>query len=369
MRSLLAATLFLVLGACSLPQEGRSRAFAPYAPIEARITAMTPSGPLFHVNRPAYVAMFYIAPGSGVSMLYPGFGSGSLDGRVFAGSHFGNQRINNRDMFAFASRASFGQPRFYFLIASDRPLNVKQFGTFGSMLHARLGTSFMSMSAYNTMEDLAQLALPSLVNDGSWTTDMYVDWPSVISREPARGHVYVRCSGYEMYVPIEHLMAVQAAICEPLEEAQKKASDEVAEPEVVKPKARQPLPADGTVGEGAAEAIRAPDVRDRRAVIERISSSSQLGRPIGRPIVDGGRTEVGRPGARGRPEMGPGPASSSGSGASRGAVTGATSRPSADSGGGAEATPAAAPAAPSRGGGGVSAPSSRPASGGDGGGS
>jgi hypothetical protein len=301
-------------------------------------------------------------------MLYPGFGSGSLDGRVFAGSHFGNQRINNRDMFAFASRASFGQPRFYFLIASDRPLNVKQFGTFGSMLHARLGTSFMSMSAYNTMEDLAQLALPSLVNDGSWTTDMYVDWPSVISQEPARGRIFVSCNGYEMYVPIEYLMAVQAAICEPLDEAQKKTSDEEPEPEVVKPKARQPLPADGAVG-GAAEAIRAPDVRDRRAVIERISSSSQLGRPVGRPIVDGGRTEVGRPGARSRPEMGPGSASSSGRGASRGAVAGASSRPSGDSGGSAGAAPAAAPAAPSGGGGGVSAPSSRPSSGGDGGGS
>src|SRR5690606_17148118 len=107
MRALLTSVALLALGACSLPQAGRSRVFEPYAPLRATITtANTPGGPLFHVNRPAYVAMFYIVPGSGVSMLYPGFGSGSLDGRVFAGSHFGRSRLTRGEMYQyqFASR-------------------------------------------------------------------------------------------------------------------------------------------------------------------------------------------------------------------------------------------------------------------------
>ena len=94
MRRLLAPALLILLAACAVPQS-RSRTFEPYAPLRAYITSVGTGRPLFQVNRPAYVAMFYIAPGRGVSMLYPGFGSGSLSGRVFAGSHFAGYRINN----------------------------------------------------------------------------------------------------------------------------------------------------------------------------------------------------------------------------------------------------------------------------------
>ena len=68
----------------------------------------------------------------GVSLLYPGYGSGSLTGRVFAGSHFATSRLTNRAQFT-PMRAMSG-PTYYFLIASDRPLNVQQFGSFGDGL-------------------------------------------------------------------------------------------------------------------------------------------------------------------------------------------------------------------------------------------
>ena len=191
MRRLLAPALLILLAACAVPQS-RSRTFEPYAPLRAYITSVGTGRPLFQVNRPAYVAMFYIAPGRGVSMLYPGFGSGSLSGRVFAGSHFAGYRINNGHAYV-STRGFFGGPSYYFLIASDRPLNVEQFGSFGDGLVSRLGSSFASFSAYSTMESLAELTLPSLQNDGSWTTDMYIAWPSVIYTEPGDQRVLVRC--------------------------------------------------------------------------------------------------------------------------------------------------------------------------------
>lgn len=359
MRSPLAAVALLAaLGACALPQQGRSRAFQPYAPLTAHIVSPSFQGPMFHVNRPAYVAMFYIVPGGGVSMLYPGFGSGSLDGRVFAGTHFANGRIRNRDQYYFTSAAA-SSPRFYFLIASDRPLNVQQFGSLGTSLHSRLGTSFGSFSAYSTMEDLARLALPSLADDGSWTTDMYVDWPNVISREPGGRRVLLRCNGYEMYVPFEYVPAVQAMVCDAQDEAEERAEEEGKEP-VVKPKAREPIPADAQTG-GTAEAIRTPDPRERRAIVERISSSSQLMEPVARQPYGGGRDELGRESGRSRPGM-EGPSS-----AGRGPVSSPASRSSgassgASSSGGAPSAPVAAPSS-----GPVSSPSSRPSS--DGGGS
>jgi hypothetical protein len=360
MRSALAAVALLVLGACALPQQGRSRAFQPYAPLEAYIVSPASQGPLFHVNRPAYVAMFYIVPGAGVSMLYPGFGSGSLDGRVFAGSHFANTRLNNREQYLFTA-GSYGSPRFYFLIASDRPLNVNQFGSFGTSLGSRLGGSFGSFSAYSTMEDLARLSLPSLADDGSWTTDMYVEWPNVISREPGRRRVLLRCNGYEMYVPFEYVEAVQAMVCNAQDEAEERAREDP----VAKPKPRQPLPADGETG-GSQEEIRTMDPRTRQALVERISSSSQLMEPVTRQAFGGGRDEFGRPEGRARP--GSSGATYSGS---RGPVGAPASRPSSGSAEAGASSPGApsAPSARPSGGGSVSAPSARPSSDSGGGGS
>lgn len=224
MRSSLTLALLLVLGACALPQQ-QSRAAAPYQPIEAYITAITPGGPLFHVNRPAYVAMFYISPGSGVSMLYPGFGSGSLSGRAFAGSHFASTRMNNQSQYIF-TRASVLQPRFYFLVASEQPLNVSQFGAFGDGLRSRLGSAFASFSAFNTMEVIARQVLPSLPDDGSWTSDMYVEWPDVIHSEPGRARVLVECAGYSMWVAREHMALVRTTVCDAVERHEAKEPQE-----------------------------------------------------------------------------------------------------------------------------------------------
>jgi hypothetical protein len=298
--------------------------------------------------------MFYIAPGSGVSMLYPGFGSGSLDGRVFAGTHFASRRLMNREQYIFTA-GSVGAPRFYFLIASDRPLNVQQFGGLGTALHSRLGNSFASFSAYSTMEEIARLTLPSLADDGSWTTDVYVDWPAVISREPTRGSVLMRCNGYEMYVPFEYVPMVQAAVCDAQDKAEERAEEE-GKKGVTKPGAREPLPADGAT-KGSQEEIRTADPRTRQALVERISASRQLMEPIARQAPGVGRDEFGRPVGRSRPDIG-----GSSSSGERGAVSAPVSRPS-DSGSAGSAR--ATPSSPS--GGSVSTPSARPSSSGGGG--
>lgn len=278
MRSSLALALLFVLGGCALPQQ-QSRVPAPYQPLEAYITALTPGGPLFHVNRPAYVAMFYISPGSGVSMLYPGFGSGSLSGRAFAGSHFASTRLNNQSQYIF-TRASTFQPRFYFLVASEQPLNVSQFGSFGDGLRSRLGTAFLSFSAFNTMEAIAREVVPSLPDDGSWTSDMYVEWPNVIHSEPGQARVLVECAGYAMYVAREHVALVRSQVCDAVERHEPKEPNDHDD-------GREPID-EGEEGDddpvrsgtrsalAATEAGRGPDRSMSAMLRERVSSSTQL---------------------------------------------------------------------------------------------
>lgn len=373
MRTSLALVLLLVVSACALPQQ-RSRQFTPYQPLEAYITATTATGgPLFHVNRPAYVAMFYIVPGRGVSMLYPGFGSGSLSGRVFAGSHFASSRLSNGRDYIFTA-GSYGQPRYYFLIASDRPLNVQQFGSFGDGLRSRLGTSFASYSAYAAMEDLARLTLPHLAEEGSWTTDMYVEWPSVIFRDPGQGRVLLRCGGYEMFVSRAYLATVQSVICERNVDQLPESGDddgEADEEAVKKAGTREPLPADPRAGEGGrTRETRAITSAQRQALVDRLTASTQLEAPKTRPTYAGaGQGGESAFDARGRQNAGMGASSSSGS---RG-VTSAASRPPASSvgsrpasaapAGGSARAPAALPSSPpsSSGSSGGAAPSrSRP---------
>ena len=283
MRFSLTVALLVALAGCGLPQQ-QSWTPAAYQPLNARISALTPGGPLFHVNRPAYVAMFYIAPGSGVSMLYPGYGSGSLSGRAFAGAQFARMRLNNQGQYIF-TRASAMQPRYYFLIASERPLDISHFGAFGDGLRGHLGSAFGSFSAFDTMEEIARQALPGLPDDGSWTTDMYVDWPSVIHMEPGPARVLLDCGGYSMYVAAEYVPVVRSIICDPAREQAPKSSgdhprgeepdaeipgeEEGADESPVQPRTRNALTRTAT---GTASSNRVAE----NSIRQRISASSQL---------------------------------------------------------------------------------------------
>ncbi|HEX6925865.1 MAG TPA: hypothetical protein VF167_10545 [Longimicrobiaceae bacterium] len=354
--------LILALSACALPQ-GRSRTFAPYQPLEAYITNADYSGPLFHVNRPAYVAMFYIAPGSGVSMIYPGFGRGSLSGRVFAGTHFASTRLSNRHQYFFTAGTS-AMPRYLFLIASDRPLNLEQFGPFGHRLASRLGTYFHSFSAHRTMEELVRLALPSVPDDGSWTTDFYVVWPSVIYSEPAAGRILVSCGNYAMYVPRGYVQVVRSVICSQLNDDQKQQPEKPDEGKKPprKPGARDPLPSQP---EREVPGTRAITAEQREAIRERISSA-QLAASRERPQIGARPTAFGRLPAEESPRPGSAGGWSSAP-SSRGAGAASVSRPAAPaSRAPVREVPSASPASSAGSRGPVAAPATR-SGGGDGG--
>ncbi|HET7321774.1 MAG TPA: hypothetical protein VFI96_04695 [Longimicrobiaceae bacterium] len=341
MRSALAALSLLFLGACYITHQPAVQPLPTRAPLEAHIVPMGFGGPLhFYVNRSAYTALFSITPGAGVSLVAPYAGSGTMDGRVFAGLHSVYPRVNNRNQYSFASMGFGGNygPTYFFLIASERPLNLRQFGSYGFGLRSQLGLQFTSYDAYNTMEALAQRTLPVAADDGTWTTDMYVYWPDVIYSEPSQGLVLLQCGNYAVYVPAPYLNIVRAKLCATTDQQTKPDSLGMGRDttKAQKPKFRDPggaTPPQTYIT--LMEKVRQSDQLDRARLLREGSGIGEAGGP--RRVPTHGRSG----GGAARPMTPAGSGRSSGHGSSGGSSSGSTtSRPSRPS-------PPSRPSAPS----------------------
>ncbi|CAN5617120.1 hypothetical protein BH23GEM6_BH23GEM6_02720 [soil metagenome] len=247
--SLAVVALLTALASCALPQGSGSGSASDYQPLRAFISGPDMGGLGFHVNRPAHVALFEIVPGAGASLVFPSPGMGPTSGFVMSGrANLQVQRIASRDLYrAVYAPARHSVPRFYFLIASERPLNLNSFGTYGMGIQRALGMHVASHNAYSVMERLAEVALPEPGEDGSWTTDVYVDWPRAISPVPIERHVLVTCNGYTFYVRLEYLEQVQQSLCaKPSETPAAQPGDSARAPDVEVIPQRRPPPVTST---------------------------------------------------------------------------------------------------------------------------
>jgi hypothetical protein len=229
-----------------------------YAPLRAHIVPQMVSSSSrmnFHVNRPAHVAMFRIAPGQGTTMIFPSAGIGTASSRVFPGLHTVLPTRHWNPSASFSSSGLRRGPVFYFMIASEQPLRTAELGSYGHRLNTLLGVGFASYSAYGTMERLASLVVPDLASD-SWTTDFYVEWPE-LDTSPRHGYVLVQCNGLSVYAPPHMARDVFEQLCRRGQQ----------EP----PQAEPVQPGDST---GVVEPIRRPPVE----IGERITST-QLSDP------------------------------------------------------------------------------------------
>lgn len=290
-RPILATTIGLMLTACAVPQQtapgagpgdrgsrggdwqsGGDRALSAY------IIPPGQGGLRFHVNRPAYVAMFEIVPDGGARLIYPTPGVGRMDGFVFSGRRVpdtsGYWRGDGYSGGVYAGRGSaasarLDRPRFLFLIASERPLEIDAFGAYGSGLRAALGHHYYaSLNPYATMERIAEVALPTMIDDGTWATDMYVYWPQVLRQYRASRDVILRCNGFTMVVAAEYAYQARQALCRDPQR------DRVAQ----RPRVTPP-PVDGDSVEIAQPGRREPLPPADEETRRRLTSSRQLQQP------------------------------------------------------------------------------------------
>lgn len=133
------------------------------------------------LNRPAYVAVFEILPGQGVGLLYPRYdGENAYLPAGYSYLDVTQGRLSY-EWYSASLRGRYARntPRFYFLVASKRPLRVSRFQRGGDgALRSVLGLSAYSTIDYRTvMNDLVNAIVPNQpVSD--WTTDVYSDWPT-----------------------------------------------------------------------------------------------------------------------------------------------------------------------------------------------
>ena len=129
--------------------------------------------PMF-VNREAYVALFEVVPGRGVSMVYP---VSRLD-MTASDAHYANLTVQHGRVFYYSD--PFGhsayQPRYYYLVASVAPLNLTRLRTSLGATRKVLGAMYASYRPYDVIDRLTELVVP-MQADEDWATDILVDWP------------------------------------------------------------------------------------------------------------------------------------------------------------------------------------------------
>jgi hypothetical protein len=144
------------------------------------------------VNREAYVAMFEIIPGRGVTMVYP-HGDAA---RFASDAHYADLAFQPGRMFY--RTAPFGyvsvQPRYYYVIASAAPLNLRRLRASLGATRRVLGRLYGSFRPYDVIDRLTELVVP-MQADEDWATDLLVDWPFPPPiRQTLLAHQWVRCA-------------------------------------------------------------------------------------------------------------------------------------------------------------------------------
>jgi hypothetical protein len=194
------SVVVLALSACALPPSPSHHVSSPlpasgpydapsrFEPGSLRATLFPVMGSAvsFHVDRPAYVSVFEISPGLGITMIYPRFRDEALTQR--AGTHTAWRSSARRgydgwgaggwNFFntSFAGGLGAGlHPRIFFLIASERPLEVEPYIHSSVALRMAMGHRMFASSS-SMMDGLAQLVVPHYDSD-DWVTDMYMEWP------------------------------------------------------------------------------------------------------------------------------------------------------------------------------------------------
>jgi hypothetical protein len=209
------ALLLLPLSACSYMAGREEYGPAPdeqseydRVPMRARLYSDY-TGMRVYTNRPAYVAIFEVVPGSGAVLLYPAYRSE----RMYVNAGTNRIILNTPRPSSFYLQADFSgsarnTPHHYLLIASRRPLRVQDMQDEPGSLRRQLGFNrFVSLNARQVMNELADLVLPS-ENDEDWDSDVITVWPEYRTRladyDGGGYWVNVRCAdGFYVTAPLE----------------------------------------------------------------------------------------------------------------------------------------------------------------------
>jgi hypothetical protein len=146
--------------------------------------------PIF-VNREAYVAMFEIVPGRGVTMVYPSY----RDQSFLSDMHYADLGVQLGRGFYFTDPFGFAsfQPRYYYAIASIAPLNLARLQSSLGATRRVLGRVYASYRPFDVIDRITELVVP-MQPDEDWATDLFVDWPVPAPLRTFAAFRHLRCA-------------------------------------------------------------------------------------------------------------------------------------------------------------------------------
>jgi hypothetical protein len=173
----------------------RVEGIEPEGPPALRVWIGFPAGrsqvyPIF-TNREAYVAMFEIVPGRGVTMVYPSMG----DRRYATDMHYANLTVQRGRWYYFSDPFGFAsyKPRYYYAVASVAPLNLTRLQSSLGATRRTLGRLYASYRPFDVIDRLTEIVVP-MQPDEEWATDLFVHWPVQFTPRSFLALQWVRCA-------------------------------------------------------------------------------------------------------------------------------------------------------------------------------
>ena len=193
------------IAACAMPSQKLTASPQSATPLDVVIYPPYYGQVSVGLNKPAYLALFEVVPGRGVSLLYPHSGSGYSQVRetwvpltyaaqrwLYSSNYWEDPGAGQWSGFdaryslvpaaygyggrGFNARALSQSPRYFFVVASEDPIAIDQFQNDLASLRDYLGTAqYASLRPYDVMEKLAYALVP-YTSDDRWVTDVFVDW-------------------------------------------------------------------------------------------------------------------------------------------------------------------------------------------------
>ncbi|MGI9139507.1 MAG: hypothetical protein ACR2GJ_00150 [Gemmatimonadaceae bacterium] len=176
--ALLAAVPF-ALG-CAQQSAVRAPSLPTAEPLQVRLFQPTGGALNYQLSEPAYVAIFAVTRGHGISMIFPHFQS-QVEFRAHAGLnretvHGGSGAWGHSAGAQYAHRSLFGHADAYYVIASKYPLPVDAILQSPYMLRSLIGADrFRATSLTDTWDALESLLVADLPDD-AWAADVYLNW-------------------------------------------------------------------------------------------------------------------------------------------------------------------------------------------------
>lgn len=207
MRSRLAFLGALSLAGCTIvvqspPAGTPALAAEPVVPLEITLARPVNSRLYVQTNRPAYVALFEIVPGQGVTLVQPG--NATQRNVVYSGMTWVPAWWMTQRAAQMGRQQSATRTRYVYAVASDRPLTIPDGAFTPEGMRALIGASAYDGSVPATTMRALRRFLPA-VGEEYWAEDMLLlDVGTQQQQQVASATVRVYCANGTVYVvPVE----------------------------------------------------------------------------------------------------------------------------------------------------------------------